>query len=71
MFTMRSATRGKMPFKNRRVSVADRHQFQVVRMDGDGAEVVGGDAPAADEGQADFAVGDGLGHGGGKRSWMG
>ena len=45
------------------VGVADRDQLQIIRVLGDGAEVVGGDAPAADEGQADFAVRDGGGHG--------
>ncbi len=50
-------------FEDLRVGVADGDQFDVRRVLGDGAKVVGGDAPAADEGQADFAVGDG-GHSG-------
>ena len=44
------------------VGVADGDQLDVLRVLGDGAKVVGGDAPATDKGQADFAVGDGLGH---------
>ena len=38
------------------VDVAYADQFTAVGVGGDGLEVVGGDTPAADQGEADFAV---------------